>query len=307
MNETSPETPLLPGPWLARFGSPVLWGIPFEAQSTRPLTLHDPLCSVLRGMLGDRLRELRCLTRAPTCQGCGEVKDCDYARVFDAGLHAQTQRTPPYWLQGVPIQTRIEAGLRLEGRLVVLGGVSATLPYLEASLRDALRLLGRPSRQTLPWAPAFSFRVGAPVSLAAQGDASSVRWSIRAHTPLALRDEIDGRECPQLPELAKIVRAGARRLLRLHRVQHGNDWLPPVTMPDLTELRLTSGHFAPWAGSRFSQRQRQRQPMDGLLGEVEVTGEVLRELSPLLALLPLISVGKQTSMGLGHLTTTPLP
>lgn len=299
---------LPPGPWLESLGPLELWAIPFEALATRPLTLQDPLCSVLRGLLGDKLRELRCLTRAPTCQNCSEIAGCDFVSVFDAGLHEHTLRTPPYWLQGVPIHQQVQAGQRIEGRLVVLGSVSSTLPYLEASLRDALRFLGRPSRQPHPWSPAFSFRVKSPVRWVAPEGVSSPRWSIRVLTPLVLRDGMAPciLECPQLPELVQLVRAGARRRLRLHRALQGNEQIPPVSLPDLREIQLHFGQFIPWSGSRFSQRQLQRMPMAGVLGEVEIEGEALRELSPLLSLLPLLSVGKQTTMGLGHLEATPL-
>lgn len=300
------EPALMPGPWLQRHGLPELWALPFEAMATRALRLQDPLSSLLRGQFGEKLRDLRCLTRASSCHACMEIPHCDYVRLFDAGLHEHTQHTPPYWLQGVPVHEEIAAGSRFAGRLVVLGPTSSLLPYLEASLRDALHFLGRPSRQSSPWSPAFSARLRPPVRLSSPEIHDSARWLVRVHSPLVLRDDPDASAaaCPALPELAQVARSGARRLQRLHRAVHGSP--PAMSLPDLRDVTVTFGQFVPWSSSRFSQRQEQRMPLNGLLGEVEIAGESLRELSPLLAVLPLLGVGKQTTFGLGHLHTEPM-
>lgn len=292
---------LSPADWVRQHGHWPLWQIRIDALAERPIELQDPVCSVTRGLLGDRLRDLRCLTRAPGCQGCESTEACDYFRVFEVGKDTSSA-APPYWLQGLPARPFLEAGEHLRIRLVVLGAASDVLPYLEASLRDALLRLGRAAHTPGPYKPALLLRVhrAQPLTWPAVGQPSDV-WSLTTRTPLVLMDSTtEDNLCPQAPVLARLVRAGARRLYRLARAQGGGT-LPTMDLPDLSAVKVRFGRMVPWQGSRFSQRQRRRMPLEGVVGHLELQGEALRELSPLLALLPLLNVGKQTTMGFGHL------
>lgn len=297
-----------PSRWLAQHGPLDLWSLSFDALTTRDISLQDPLCSTLRGLLGNQLRGLRCLTRAPSCAGCSEIHRCDYARLFDAGLHPHTGHVPPFWLQEVTHEQQIPAGHRSSGRLILLGTEKGMLPYLEAALRDALHFLGRSARSEGPWKPALAVRLRPPTQLPWPSDPRADRWVLRAQSPLILSDDPGeaAQACPAVPELALLLRAGVRRLYRLYRASGQKESLPTMELPELGEIRKDFGEMMLWKGSRYSQRQHQRMPLGGRLGELEVSGEVLLELSPLLALLPLISVGKQTTLGMGHLSAEPL-
>lgn len=297
-----------PSRWLAQHGPLDLWSLSFDALTTRDISLQDPLCTTLRGLLGNQLRGLRCLTRAPSCAGCPEIPRCDYVRLFDAGLYAHTGHVPPFWLQGVTHEKQLPAGHRSSGRLILLGTEKAMLPYLEAALRDALLVLGRSARSEGLWKPALSVRLRPPVQLPWPSGPRAERWVLRAQSPLILSDDPEeaARACPEAPELALLLRAGVRRLYRLYRASGQEGSFDTLELPDLTGIRKDFGEMMPWKGSRYSQRQHQRMPLGGRLGELEVSGEVLLELSPLLALLPLLSVGKQTTLGMGHLIAEPL-
>jgi hypothetical protein len=74
-----------------------------------------------------------------------------------------------------------------------------------------------------------------------------------------------------------------------------------MELPDLRGVRVRFGQLLPWVGSHFSQRQEQRYPLEGLVGHLEIEGEALVPLSPLLSVLPLVGVGKKTTHGFGHL------
>src|SRR5882724_9600812 len=45
------------------------------------VSVNSPACAVVRGLIGQRLRDLRCLTGAPTCSGCPVAAACDYGRI----------------------------------------------------------------------------------------------------------------------------------------------------------------------------------------------------------------------------------
>ena len=65
----------------------------FTARVLQPLALPDYAGSLLRGQFGAALRNVACMTRAPTCPGCPLLQTCPYTRIFEAppppkGAHA---------------------------------------------------------------------------------------------------------------------------------------------------------------------------------------------------------------------------
>ncbi len=259
----------------------------------RGVRLGSPVCAVVRGLLGERLRELRCLTGASACGGCGVASACDYATVFDgAAPH-------PFWLQGMPAMARLAAGTRYTARLYVAGPAHDIVAYLDVALRDALRAID-PAARVSP----SRVRTGTLDQLVS---AAPVDGPVRlcADTPLALRgdDAICHALCPHAPWLALLVRAGIRRLDALVRAfaPPPGGRLPRVELPDLTTVEVVRGGLTPWRSSRFSHRQRQRLPLAGLHGEVVIAGDAVTALVPLLRALTVTSVGKATSLGLGAL------
>jgi hypothetical protein len=65
----------------------------FTARVLQPLALPDYAGSLLRGQFGAALRNVACMTRAPTCPGCPLIQTCPYTRIFEAppppkGAHA---------------------------------------------------------------------------------------------------------------------------------------------------------------------------------------------------------------------------
>ena len=304
-------------PWVAGAQALRLRSIEIDAQVTRPLQLGSPACAVLRGLLGERLRDLRCLTRAPSCEGCTERARCDYARVMEAGAAQRNGRTgageagatPPLWLQGMSAGEELAAGERLTARLVFGGDAAPVLPYLDVALRDALGRLGLSPIVRGPGPLALSAtRLGDPGWPESGAGAGARGWRIRTRTPLLLRADparlaID---CPASPFLALLLRAGVRRLALLREGLGAERALPRALFPDLRGVRRRSGAMQAWSGSRYSRRQGQRMPLEGISGEVELEGDALAEMAPLLAVLPLVSVGKMTALGFGWIEAEPL-
>ena len=272
------------------------------ARCTRALRMKDPVCAVVRGLAGEHLRELRCITRAPTCDGCTETGACDYARTFGAQPEAGDREVRPYWLAGVPATHDLAPGATFSASITTVGDASRLGPYLDVALRDALRRLGSEDDGGFDVRVVLgASRLEAPSLDVRPRDAERLR--VMARTPLLLRGDLGACQaaCPAAPWLALLVRAGIRRLDALLGLVDGTEQ-PRVAFPDLADVRVVHGRMVPWSDSRWSGRQGRRFPLVGYAGEATVEGSQLREVLPLLSALAESSVGRKTTMGFGWLT-----
>lgn len=299
------EEPVPLDRWVEQLTRFSLIRVRLAVEVLRATALREPACVQVRGQLGALFREQRCLTGATDCAGCPSKQDCDFARVFDA--EGSSRQTPAYWLQGIPAHTVLEAQTSGEPTLWMLEKEASTAPFLGEALRRALLALGRPAN-TPRWEPILR---ASPVRLERlsfpQGEPSRC-WTIRAETPLDLRTDDKGRHhttCPEAPEFSMLVDAGVRRLHRLAQEALPGVPLPQLQRPDLTTIRRLHGGFEEVRNRRFSHRQLQAMPLQGFVGELRLEGDALQDLSPLLHLLPTLSVGKKTTMGFGWVDAQP--
>jgi len=299
--------------WLGQLSALELTALEVAVRFRAPVRLADPAGAVVRGLLGERLRDLRCLTRVPTCEGCAETARCDYGRIFagEAGpreWRGRARDLHPYWLQGPPVARELGAGTQWTARLVVAGSAATALPYLDVALRDALARLGALPRAEAPELSASSSRrVTLPLPEPVVG-AGTWPWRLEARTPLVLRGDEAWceRTCPRAPWLALLVRAGIRRLDALLGAFTPLAVRPRVEMPPLEDVEVVEGRLAWWKGSRFSRRQGRRFSLEGLTGSVVLRGAAVDAIGTLLRVLEVTGVGKATSMGFGTLSATPL-
>lgn len=280
--------------WLAALDGVRVRRLRVAVTPRRPGRLEAPVGAVVRGLLGERLRELRCLTGAPACEGCPEVARCDHHRLFDRAHDAQETRA--FWLQGVTHDAAVPDA-PFEASLCTWSADDPALPYLDVALRDALarvgdkhrppNLLGPTRADAPPWAP--------PVP-------SAARVTLVARSPLSLRGNLEAATalCPGVPELGLLVRAGVRRLDALLRVS-GMSAPPRVAWPTLTDVRRVGAPWSWWTASRYSHRQERRQPLEGYDGALTVEGDGVAALGPLLHALSVSGVGRHTAYGLGVL------
>lgn len=305
----------VPPPWpLDRW---LTWATAFQMSSltvdavhrqSRPRRFDSPVNTIVRGWLGQRLRDLRCLTRTPSCVGCPETARCDYALVFDPALNASetdrdAEEVPPFWLQGLPAEHALAPDTTLSLRLHAAGAALLRLPYLDVALRDAMTRLGA----TLSASTVQSVDLGAATVGAAP---AAVR--ISARSPLLLRGDRSAcaKLCPPAPWFALLVRSGVRRLDRLRRAFGEPGDRPFLAMPALEALEVVDSlgpSVARWRDERYSHRQDQMMPFNGLVGSAVVRGDCVAALAPLLRALTVTGVGKATTMGFGDLLVEELP
>lgn len=289
--------------WSYRLDALALRRLSVSVTVTAPARFEEPVCCVVRGLMGSRLRDLRCTTRAPTCEGCQEATHCDFAHIIGAPEAIPT--TPadarPFWLRGVPYGRSIARGQRFTASLVYLPAVLARWPHLCAALIDALEVLGRPD------APPNEVGVvdDGPVVRARAGRATA--WRLIAESPWCLRGSLErgAQRCPEAPWLEPLASEGLQRVSHLIGAFAGQR-TPRIALPDLSGVERVAGAVRPWEDSRFTHRQQQRVGMKGYEGAAVLRGAGVDALVPLLSALSLVGVGKGTSMGFGALRLEPV-
>jgi CRISPR/Cas system endoribonuclease Cas6 (RAMP superfamily) len=107
--------------------------------------------------------------------------------------------------------------------------------------------------------------------------------------------------CPSFPWLALLVSAGLRRVASLVERFGGGGPVPRVQMPHLRDVHVVEDTLRVVQTTRYTQRQEKRVPIEGWTGEVQLTGESVDAIVPLLRAMEVTGVGKGTTMGLGAL------
>lgn len=305
---TSADTPRRPAvplaERLAALNLPPL--VVFEADITFgcDLRFQSPVCHVVRGLLGERLRRT-CRTGAPDCRGCEVWSECTYDRLFGSEGGGQRrghglEGVQPYWLQGLPVDVAVKSGSTWPARLVAAALDDADLDLLHGAWRQALTSLGRGVRPL--YAPRLSASRRERIEWGSKPEESGTWW-IEARTPLLLsapRHTSHLAECPQAPWLPVLLAAGIRRLEALAMLGGTALDRVPVVQPDLRGVEVLAGGLEPWRGAVLSRRQGGIPIHEGYVGRA-----LLRFPSPtggiasLLRRLALTGVGKKTTMGFG--------
>lgn len=120
----------------------------FSAVVQQPLPLPDYAGSLLRGQFGAALRDVACMTRAPTCANCPLLQTCPYTRIFEAppppkGTHALqnfSQIPNPYIIEPPTPGARVlAAGKLLQFNLVLVGHAIDQLALVIFAVQRMLR------------------------------------------------------------------------------------------------------------------------------------------------------------------------
>lgn len=283
---------------------------------------------VLRSTFGMALRDFACATRAPTCDGCPVAQGCAYRELFDPlppeshALQRFSAIPAPYVFDLGEDRARhlapgrpLIVGLTLIGRarrhlgLALLaiqrgagGGLSRTEARLDLRQVTSLRpdgaevvILGEPDAEIRPHPP--SARLDRE---SLREDEAIHRIAFRLTTPTRLTQ--GGKPArPADLEPRTLLMAIARRVSLLADF-HGDAPLG-LDFADLAE-RADSARFIRkalrWQPlERWSSRQRQTMPFDGLVGEVDIEGP-LTPFLPLIDFAARLNVGKHASFGLGR-------
>ncbi|MBF0160260.1 MAG: CRISPR system precrRNA processing endoribonuclease RAMP protein Cas6 [Magnetococcales bacterium] len=299
----------------------VRYRLEFEVE--QPIQLPEYAGSTLRGIFGAALRRLSCLTREPSCHGCGLARSCPYSVIFEAppppdGHVVQDFAAipnpyiiePPTWGQRY-----YRTGETLLFHMVLVGRARAQLALI-----------------VLAWQQAMERRVGA-----GEGKAKLLRVLVQQPDGLfqpvfdqgegVLLEHDDTTPWPQvvgteqmtlhLTTPLRINRRGAplgvgqltprdflmallRRVSLLAEFHAGLDLGFDFAVLSQAATQLTAAGSLQWRDwKRWSSRQEQEMMLGGLVGSWTLHG-ALHPFQAALALGQWLHVGKNTTFGLGQ-------
>lgn len=275
--------------------------------------------SMYRGALASALRRLVCVMHRPSCEGCPLVQACIYHRLFEtrpdpaAGVMRRYNHAPHPLVIVVTWRDQKGAirppGTREALTVRLFGPDAATAPFLvEAAGSMAAHGLGRGRVPFRVVTARIEPGCGARPSRDGQASASQpalprLPWRRRWHLRSPLRIASQGKPIgPDRLDGAVIGRSVLRRIGLMAQFYGILD--PAIDFPALaaqaTRLRLCEADIRWLSLRRWSSRQRAEQSIGGILGSLVLDFAEAPDLAVLADWVPVMHLGKDTSMGLGH-------
>lgn len=286
---------------------------------TEAIRLNDFAGSQLRGAYGHAQKAIACVTRQKDCKDCPLYRSCAHAEIFETPpppeghrLQKFSQVPNPYVIEPPPLGARVyQPGETLSFHYVLMGHARRHLPLAVYAWRRAFQRhegIGGGSAELsgvayLPpeggehalldgdelQSPAIQ-----PNPPATLGESVRLRFA----TPLRLQKE--GRIQGHAMTARDLLMALARRYWFMAEFHQGV--LPVVDFKQLAkkaESIQIDSHLQWREVKRYSTRQRQETPLSGVVGAVELRGE-LNFFADLLAAGQWLHIGKNASFGLGQ-------
>jgi len=292
----------------------------FNCQVLALLRFNDYSGSMLRGAFGRALRKLSCVTKMDNCKACLLYQQCAYPKIFEtpAPTNSDLQHFSaipnPFIVEPPPMgEKRLQKGEEFNFGLVLIGQAIPHLPLIIYAWQKALQQgLGKDhakvALQTVIFEPdQISEQV---IYNSQQGELLPQpqfdrpllkpveRLSLRILTPLRIQQR--GQVLSHTMQGRDFLMALVRRYYLLHEF-HGENY----QAPDFSALAQqaeniqckTQFHWYEW--QRYSSRQKQKMVFGGVLGELELAGD-LNVFLPMLALGQWLHVGNKTTFGMGR-------
>lgn len=254
--------------------------------------------SMLRGALGMALKRVVCINPSFRCEGCFAAKECLY--------HDWYEKKNSYH----PYRITSELGMkRLQFSVWLYEEAVSQLPYVLSAIRHALEVtgLGRERRKV----PIERMRIGER-TVYEKGEFSSLEgieareflpetlegdWRVEWRLPLRIKE---GNRFARDSDGVKLTTLIASIHRRYHQIKG--------TQAPRLDYRLKGEAEGKWRYLdlyRYSNRQRSRMKLGGLMGSLRVEG-LDKESSRYLQLGEILGVGKQTVFGLGDYRLVPI-
>lgn len=290
---------------------------------TEAIRLHYFAGSQLRGAFGHAQKAIACMTRQKDCKACPLYRSCAHAEIFEtpppAGHRLQkfSQVPNPYVIEPPPLGQRVyPPGAVLSFHFVLMGQAQRHLPLVAHAWRRAF--------QRREGIGGGSAELAGVTYLPPQGDAQALldgdelqspalhdllpaptgqALRLRFTTPLRLQKEggIQGHAMTA----RDLLMALARRYWLLAEFHQAAT--PAVDFKRLSKQAEAVGlhgelQWRDW--TRYSSRQRQAMVLGGVVGTVELHGD-LTPFAGLLAAGQWLHLGKNASFGLGQYALEP--
>lgn len=298
----------------------------FVAQARDEIHLPPYKGSALRGGFGQALHRVGCMGRSCPCK---LGRPCPYTYLFESPA-CDDQRLPSYnrevphpFVIEPPLDPRgtYETGERFEFHLALIGRGNEYLPYVVTAFDELGRMglgkgrgryllngvWGDASQDHVPIFDGVSRRFAhaieqswSPPNPVSDDDVEQVH--VRFMTPTRLKEKGDLITHLDFPVL---IRALRRRIAALAYFHCGTE-IPAddqTLLALVDEISTDTQELVWWDWERYSERQRQRMKLGGIVGAVTYKG-TLAPFLPLLRLGELVHVGKATSFGNGQYRMT---
>jgi hypothetical protein len=298
-----------------------------------PLHLNFYSGSMLRGAFGHALRNISCMTKMADCKTCPLYRTCPYPAIFETpppehhGLQAFTEIPPPYIIEPPPLGSKdYQPGDMLSFSMVLIGRAIQQLPLIIYAWQRALaRGLGKfQSRARLLHVALV------PNQAQKEADERIVIYIAREGASVINHDHLTRKDRPGYPdENTQSVTLSIKTPLRIQKkgqilshAMSGRDFIMALVRryylleefhtahyqaPDFAALAEmaravtaeTRFRWCDWA--RYSNRQQQKMVLGGVLGELELSGQ-LQPFLPLIQIGQWLHVGNKTTFGMGLYT-----
>jgi hypothetical protein len=287
----------------------------FEAQE--PMRLPGYTGSLWRGALGHALKKTVCLVDAVPCGVCMLASQCAYPVFFEENLPGRgtpeqkrfSSPPRPFVIEPVPGPSCLAAGDPLALDLVLLGPGEGLLPFLLQALRAAgQRGLGAERGRALltevrvedQRAPSGWSSLGqAPVPERGSCPSPPPGIRMRLLTPMRLKHR--GRFLTEGSFGLEIMLRNLVARVRTLELCYGDGAAElPAPPSAAVEGALLDRDLRWYDWSRWSNRQRERLKIGGLLGWLDLDTRLLAPFWPYLWLGQWLHLGNATSFGLGR-------
>ncbi|MEW6623323.1 MAG: CRISPR system precrRNA processing endoribonuclease RAMP protein Cas6 [Bacillota bacterium] len=286
--------------------------------------------ATFRGGFGRIFRQIACSLRQRSCKDCLLMDNCSYAYIFETAPPKNSQALSKYesiprpFVLDPPLETKnyYAPGEMLAIDFILIGNAIKYLPYFIIVFREmGVHGLGRGRR---PFALTDVSAIGLDDAVSIYNPNTNVVRSIDLSysgsqlieraipslnlsqtkelkieflTPVSLKDE---GQIAFIPEFHILFRQAMRRISALSYFHHEDplevDYAGLAEGSKQVELVENRTVWKDW--ERYSQRQRQRVNMGGLIGSATYRGD-LEVFLPWLVLGQQVHVGKNAVFGLG--------
>lgn len=302
----------------------------FTMQAKEHSFLPEYKGSTLRGGFGHSFRRVCCTMRDQDCKTCLLNQGCPYAYIFETpkvnGMEVQHQadNLPHPFVIEPPLteQTEFQAGDEFEIGLVLFGKSISFLPYFVYTFDQMGRLglgkgrgkfelikahavtdlIGEQQEQIYDSSYQMlngNFKVWSLSDILSNNTPQNIgKISIQLVTPTRI---LHKNGLVQSIPFDLFMRTLLRRISLLGRIHCESDWDLPykdILSQAEQQAKLVNSNTSWYSWERYSNRQRTRMNMGGIVGIFIYEGE-LAPFMPLIVLGQFTHIGKNTTFGLG--------
>ena len=284
-----------------------------------PLRLDFYSGSLLRGVFGQALRQISCMTKMKTCPDCPLYRTCPYTTVFEMpppvqhNLQRFSQIPNPYIIEPPPLGGKVyQAGEVLSFSIVLIGQAIAQLPLIIFAWQRAFAVGIGKFNSTAQLSHVVLMDQSPQIIYDAKTDTTvqthqairplllATTDNIRLSFTTPLHIQKHGKVLGDDMSAKDFLLALIRRYYLLQEF-YGHTY----QAPDFSKLAeqaqtVTCNKQLTWCSwQRYSNRQQQKMRFDGVLGTITLTGE-LNVFLPMLQAGQWLHIGSKTTFGMGQ-------